>query len=907
MTSNLSAALTSFVGRDDELAQLRARISGHRLVTLTGEGGSGKTRLAARLCGELESSVDELWWVDLGSVTAPDLVVRAVAEAIGVRAEPEAEALSGLKARFRAASVVLCLDTCEHLLDAVAGLTHRLLLDCERLVVLATSREALGVPGEAVYRVPGLTPADAARLFSERAGLSDPQFTLAGAEADVAAICARLDGLPLAIELAAAWLDALTPAQVVAGLGGNLELLGGGPRTAVPRHRALVASMDWSHDLLSPHEQQVLRRLAVFVGTFTPRAAVSAAREDDQPIDGVLTAIRRLLDTSLVATRRQGDEVRYRLLDTVRHYAFDKLRQSGEAEQIRDRHLRHYLDLAREAEAGSVHDQDHWREVLDAEHDNIHAALQWGLRPARADQGRLLAASMCRHWLIRSQAQEGLGFLRRALDLAPADRSALQARLYVGRSMLSMVAGHLPQVAEAAEAAEEIAIEAEDTRVRAQATAMRAYRLFFLVPTQCEDLVRRAKTLSISVGDVFTRDWATALDAYTLTRRDRHDAAVSIARPAYQQTLARHDRFCGSFLLGVDMLAQLHTGDVRRAVAIGHEVMALAEPMGDYFVYGSNATNVAHAFGMSGDIDRAKAMMTRVAQDIDESSDVDVIAYMCTIGLLHLWTGRPEVALPWFERGMQQQDSFEWTAIRCLVPLAASLRHLGRADEAGQFAARAAAAAVKVDSPHVLATAWEEEARLLTDADPARAFDRHHKVLALRREHGLRTYLPDSLDALAYLAADGDSPEAAVRMLAAGQSAREAIGYPRPAVDQPAQDRAIATLMRRLGAPTYDEQWAEGSGLTLDQIVNDVTRGRGPRGRPSSGWSSLSATELMVADLVADGVSNPEIARRMYISRSTVKTHLSHVYAKLGTSSRTELAAIAAAARQQADPPSAGA
>lgn len=897
MTSNLSAALTSFVGRDEELAQLQARIAGHRLVTLTGEGGSGKTRLAAQLCDVLESSVDELWWVDLGSVTDPELVLRTVAETMGVRAEPEADALSGLKARCQAATVVLCLDTCEHLLHAVAALTHRLLLDCERLVVLATSREALGVPGEAVYRVPSLTPEDASRLFAERAGLSDPEFTLADVEADVAAICARLDGLPLAIELAAAWLDALTPAQVVAGLDGNLELLGGGPRTAAPRHRALVASMDWSHDLLSPHEQQVFRRLAVFVGTFTPRAAVSAARGDDEPIDEVLTAIRRLLDTSLVATRRHGDEVRYRLLDTVRHYAFDKLRQSGEAEQIRDRHLRHYLDLAREAEAGSVHDQDHWREVLDAEHDNIHAALQWGLRPARADRGRLLAASMCHQWLIRSQAHEGLGFLRRAVDLAPADRSSLQARLHVGRSMLSMVAGHIDQVAESAAIADAIATDAKDAGVHAQATTMRAYSVFFVDPQRCEELARRGRKLSASVGDVFTEDWATALDAYTLTRRDRHAAAVGLARPAYERAVARHDRFCGSFLLGVDMIAQLHTGDVRRAVSIGDEVMTLAEPMGDYFAYGSNATNVAHAFGMSGDIDRGKAMMTRVAQDIDQSSDVDVIAYMCTIGLLHLWTGRPSAAVPWFERGMQQLDSFEWTAIRCLVPLAAALRHLGRTDEAAQAAARAATAAVKADSPHVLSSAWEEQARLIAATDPARAFDLHHKALALRREHGLTTYLPDSLDALAHLAAEGEWPDAAVRMLAAGQSAREAMGYPRPPVDQPAQDRTIATLKSRLGAKRYDEQWAEGDALTLEQILVDATRGRGPRNRPNSGWSSLSPTELTVANLVADGVSNPEIARRMYISRSTVKTHLSHVYTKLGTSSRTELAAIAAAAR----------
>jgi len=669
--SNLTAALTSFVGRDDELSQLRSRITENRLVTLTGEGGSGKTRLAAHLADTLESSVDELWWVDLGPVTDPDLVVRTVAEAIGIRAEAEAEAFSGLVAHLRAAKAVLCLDTCEHLLDTVAGLAHRLLVECESLVVLATSREALGVPGEAVYRVPSLRPDDACRLFGERAGLSDPHFTMGGVEADVADICARLDGLPLAIELAAAWVQALTPAQIAAGLEDSLHLLGGGPRTAIPRHRALVASMDWSHELLSSHEQEVLRRLSVFVGDFSSTAAVAVAgtgsqgdgalagRGDDELVVDVLGVLRRLVDKSLVATRRHGDQVRFRLLDTVRHYAFDQLRRSGEVEQLRDRHLQQYLGVAQAAEAGSAHDQDHWRTVLEAEHDNIHAALQWALTARTSEQGRLLAVSMTHQWLIRSQAHEGLGFLQRALDLAPADRSVLQARLHVSRSMLSVVAGRLHDEAESAAAADELAPEVDSTIIRGQATAMRAYSLYFADPPRCMELARRARKISASVDDTFTLDWATTLDAYTLIRRDRYAQAADIARPARERALARNDRFCGSFLLGVDMFARLQTGDVGRAVTIGQEVMTVAEPLGDYFAYGSNATNVAHAFGMSGDIARGKAVMARIVHDIGRSGDVDVIAYMVTVGLLHFWSRSPAAALPRLSRCFRQQDTFD--------------------------------------------------------------------------------------------------------------------------------------------------------------------------------------------------------------------------------------------------------
>ncbi len=854
MTAPGAVELTRFVGREDELAHLRARISAHRLVTLTGEGGIGKTRLAAQLCRDLAGAGGEVWWVDLGPVTDPGLVVRTVADAVGTRAEHELDPLLGIVRHLQSATGVLCLDTCEHLLDDVAGLAVRVLETCEDVVVLATSREALGVAGEAVYRVPSLMPGDAHRLFEDRAVLSDATFDPAEAGSEIAEICARVDGLPLAIELAAAWVHSLGPAHIAAGLEESVHLLGGGPRTALPRHRALVASMDWSHDLLGPEEQRVLRRLAVFVGEFTADAADAVAgpvtvdpeegRAGSRHDVDVLILTRRLVDKSLVVARRHGHQVRFRLLDTVRHYALDKLQGCGEVAQTRDRHLDYYLRLAQQAELGSAHDQDHWRAVLEAEHDNIHAALQWALTPPRADTGRLLTVTMSFQWLIRSQAHEGLGFVHRALELDPDDRSRVGARLHVARARLAMVAGRVHEVAEAASVAEDLAKQIDDPTIGAQAVAMRAYSLFFVDTAGCHEHVRRAVRVSESDGDAFNHDWAITLEAYTLTRRDQHSQAAEVARPAYERSLARHDRFCGSFLLGVEMLAQLHTGDVRRAVATGEAVMNLVEPLGDYFAYGSNATNVAHAYGLAGDIARGQALMGRVVQGIEQSMDVDVIAYMATIGLLHLWAGRPQTALPWFERGIEQSTTFEWTAIRCLAPLASALRRLGRPEEAAAVAARAASAAVEVDAPQVLAAAWDEQARLTADADPARAFDLHHRSLALRREHNLTTHLPESLDALGMLAARTGSPHAAVRTLAAAGAARDQIGYPQPPIDQPDHHRTLARLKEDLGDETYGELWADGATSGLEHAIAAATRGRGTRDRPASGWSSLSPTEL---------------------------------------------------------------
>ena len=477
---NLPVRLTSFVGRESELEEVGGLVASRRLVTLTGVGGGGKTRLATQAAERgSESWRDGVWLVDLGSITDPGVAPAQVASTLGVLVEPGGDQVEALVRQLRSRQLLMVLDTCEHLLDAVAHLAGVLLGACPELSLLATSREPLGVPGETVWQIPPLREAEAVRLFADRAGLVAPRFDAAAAERDVAAVCRRVDCVPLAVELAAAWVRALTPAQIAAGLQESIRLLSGASRAGVPRHQTLLASMRWSHSLLTEEERVFFRRLSVFSGTFTlaAAAAVCTGTGTDPGADReaeVLPLVGRLLDTSLVTVRERTGEIRYRLLDTIRQYAAEQLAAAGETDETRDRHLEHFLAVAVEAEPGLDSDQDRWREVLEGHHDNIAAACEWGLEagaPAdRADRGRRLAAAMARYWFVRGRAAQGLGFLDRALALAPEARSPLQARLLAGEAaMLGMVSGRKDLVAEASRRGLELAEETGEDRVRVAA------------------------------------------------------------------------------------------------------------------------------------------------------------------------------------------------------------------------------------------------------------------------------------------------------------------------------------------------------------------------------------------------------------------------------------------------------
>ena len=445
----LPPPLTPFVGRAGELAELVAALgaSGVRLMTLSGEGGSGKTRLALQAAGALRPAFpDGVWLVELDALSDPALIPSAVASALGLVEDKNRPPLDASVDFLAGRRALLLLDNCEHLVAAAADTAGRLLRRCPRLLILATSRERLGVPGETVWLVPAMTlpppdvtdPAelaqyDAVRLFVARAAVALPGFALTPDNAAaVARVCRRLDGIPLALELAAARVRRLRVEQIAARLDDRFALLAGGDRTATPRQQTLRGLIDWSHDLLPPREQRLLRRLSVFAGGFTP--AVAEAICDPEGEGDVPEALEMLADKSLVATARAaGSEARYSLHETIRHYGREKLRDAGETAAMQARHAAWYTQLLEDALPRTDYD-DTWFERLpwlEAEYDNWRAVLNRGLGAGAVDAawGVRVAARLAPFWLMHGRLIEGRLHMQAALDRADAAPPAVRAAL----------------------------------------------------------------------------------------------------------------------------------------------------------------------------------------------------------------------------------------------------------------------------------------------------------------------------------------------------------------------------------------------------------------------------------------------------------------------------------------------
>src|SRR5579884_1453224 len=492
-TTNLPVQLTSFIGREKEMEEIKRLLSRTRLLTLTGSGGCGKTRLAAQVGADLLADfADGVWLVELAAIADPALVPQTVASTLGIREEPGQRLLETLQQHLKPKSLLLLLDNCEHLSAACAQLAETLLQACPNLRILASSREALGIAGELAYRVPSLSlpelprlpsaeaalvPAlarcEATRLFVERAALSYPGFALTEQNAPaVAQVCVRLDGIPLAIELAAARIKVLSADQIAARLDDRFRLLTGGSRTALPRQQTLRALIDWSYDLLSEAERTLLRRLSVFLGGWTleaaeavcadashapPRAAAMGAGEHAAapleagsrenaggPVaaEAVLDLLSRLVDKSLVLVEESAEaEARYRLLETVRQYSRDRLMESEEARDLRCRHRDWFLTLAEGAERRlRGPDQVAWLNRLAQEHDNLRMALEWcrAEEDAGAEAGLRLAGALWRFWRVRGYLSEGRERLEAALAQASAsERTAQRAKALYGLAALA--------------------------------------------------------------------------------------------------------------------------------------------------------------------------------------------------------------------------------------------------------------------------------------------------------------------------------------------------------------------------------------------------------------------------------------------------------------------------------------
>jgi predicted ATPase/predicted Ser/Thr protein kinase len=458
---NLPRPLTSFVGREKEVADCVRLLRDNRLLTLIGAGGCGKTRLALRLAERLlQSRPGGAWFVDLSPLADPERIPHAVAAAIGVREVPGRTSEQSLCDALASRRALLVLDNCEHVLGACAGLAAALLASCPELALLATSREGLGVAGEQVYAVPTLSvppadvepgaaqvaPFEAVALFVERAALVQPGFALTDARAPaVAEICRRLDGIPLAIELAAARSRVLGVEEIRARLDDRFRLLTGGSRTALPRHQTLRATLQWSYDHLEPGERRLFRSLAVFAGGWALEAAAEVCGAGADAFFEVLDLMARLVDKSLVVVEHpSAGPARYRLLETMRQYALEKLDEEGEGAALRARHLEHFLAVAEAAEPRLWgKDQAAWLARLEVEHENMNAALAWCERAEDgAEKAVRLAGSLWRFWTIHGHYRLGRLALAAALRHADAGaQSPARARALYGAGYLALWQG----------------------------------------------------------------------------------------------------------------------------------------------------------------------------------------------------------------------------------------------------------------------------------------------------------------------------------------------------------------------------------------------------------------------------------------------------------------------------------
>lgn len=506
---NLPAPRTSLIGREHELAETKRLLAMTRLLTLTGAGGSGKTRLAVEMARDLAGAYpDGVWMVGLATLSEPELVPQAVAAVLGVREKPGCSISEALMDHLRSKNLLLVLDNCEHLINAVARLTELLLDSCPRLRILATSREALNIPGELSWPVPNLALPDAAddsitveeiegcesvRLFVERALHRTPDFSLAAGNVwAVAEICQRLEGIPLAIELAAARVGALTVEQISGRLDDSLSLLTAGNRTAMPRQQTLKATLDWSYDLLLEAEKKLFARLSAFVGGWTLEAAEAVGAGDGVEEGKILDLLSRLVGKSLVIAEPGGSGTRrYRMLEPVRQYGQSRLAEIGESGRVRRLHAAWFLDFAEQAEPelrGAR--QGLGLQRLEREHDNLRAALSWALEKREAEFGLRLAGALGEFWHLHGHLSEGRRWLDSVLASEEVLSASARAKALARAGYIAWEQGDYEQSLVFSENSLALAREIEDAEVIAAALSNLGWAALF------QNDLQRASTLT---------------------------------------------------------------------------------------------------------------------------------------------------------------------------------------------------------------------------------------------------------------------------------------------------------------------------------------------------------------------------------------------------------------------------
>jgi predicted ATPase/class 3 adenylate cyclase/DNA-binding CsgD family transcriptional regulator len=896
-SQRLPVQLTRFVGRDTELTQLRELLSDNRLVTLTGAGGVGKTRLAVQVAGQLSGEFgDAAWWVDLAPITDPDLVPIAVARALGLPDQPGRSTMDTLTRFVRDRQLLVVLDNCEHLLDACAEMVVALLSGAARLTLLATSRESIGVAGEVSWRVPSLSMADEAiELFTDRARHVRPDFAITdgNAAAAVAEICQRLDGLPLAIELAAARVRALSLAEILEGLLDRFRLLTGGARTAVRRQQTLRASVDWSHTLLTQPEQVLFRRLAVFLGGFDLDAAQSVAGGGDVERYQVLDQLTLLVDKSLVVADDSRGRTRYRLLETVRQYAAEKLAQYGETDAVRARHRDHYTALAALLDAPAGRDYEQHLEQAEIEIDNLRAAFAWSHENSDFELALTLASSLQPLWLGRSRLHEGLVWF----DAIPTDNTAqhvevtavMRARALADRATLAVVMG--TDSLDQAQQALAMAREVDDPALLARALTACGYTAVARTAELAGPYFAEALVLARGLGDPWRLSQILAWQARGAFVAGDPLALRAPAEEGRDLADAIGDRFTSRWCRYFLGWAQLFQGDLTGAVTQFGEVANEAEAAHDEILRAQTLAAQSQALARQGEMGAARATADAAAEAATELGGLTAGVAYSGLASAALAAGDLETA--------QHAIEAAWQHMGGLPTMAAVMHSIGAqvALAGGDLvpARRGAEDAVATTAGWWLASALTVRARVeIAQGAPDQAERDTHQALACASDVAAHGQIPDTLECVADLAGEAGSHLEAARLFGAAHAIRQRMGLVRFKIYDAGVEASVKALRDVMGDKDFDSAWAEGAALSADEATAYAQRGRGQRKRPASGWAALTPTEHQVVQLVSDGLANSDIATRLFVSPRTVQSHLTHVYTKLGLNSRVQLVQEAA-------------
>lgn len=894
---NLPAQTTRFVGRTEEIDEVRRLLSSHRLVTLTGAGGVGKTRLSQHLSAQLvEEFCGGLWYVDLAPICDGDLVATTVARALGLCDQPGRSAIDKVASWVGHRHVLIVVDNCEHVLDACAVLINTLLTSCPALTVLATSREPLGVAGEAIWRVPSLPIAGAAiDLFADRACLARPDFRITPDNAAVVKeICQRLDGMPLAIELAAARVRSSSLMEILEGLHDRFRLLIGGARTAAERQQTLRASLDWSHALLSEPERVLFRRLAVFTGGFDVDAVQMIGGSDELERYSVVEQLSRLVDKSLVLAEDCGNRTRYRLLETMRQYAQEKLGDSDEADAIHTRHRDYYSALAAMFETLAPTEIEQHTRVAETEIDNLRAAFVWSLDKGESQEALALASNLHPLWRRRGRTQEGLTWLDAALTNAETRAAnvapAMRVRALADRVMLNVLAD--PAGKGAATEAVKLAREIDDPAVLLRALSAWCCVAAYNAET-AEASFAEALNLARSLRDLTALSQLLPVQAFAaLVAGDPHaertaaEEGCHIARAIGDDFTVRHCRWNIA-------MAQLYSGELASATTQFNEVIEDADVHRDPIFGMAGRFGLSIALAFRGDITAAHANAAAAVEQAVSARDLTFMDAFTHAGLALAALAGGDVAAATEASEIARQRLSQRREFAALYwnPTAEVALASGELTTARLRADDFVAATKGVNASMALTT----RARIAAaQGDLAQAEADGRRALACASKSRAYLAIPDALECLASVAGQRGNHREAARLFGSAEAIRNRTGQVRFPIYDGAYRESVAALRQALGQEGCETIWAQGAALSVDEAIAYAQRGHGERKRPSRGWSSLTPTEREIARLVSAGLANKDVAAKLFISPRTVQTHLTHVYRKIGVNSRTQLAQQAA-------------